>query len=874
VHHTLLFAALMAIATPVAAQTPAPAVAEDTTKLYARKSLAAVRIAGDGPAIDGRLDDVIWQTAPAGTDFVQRQPNPGMPASQKTEIRFAYDDNALYVAARMFDTAPDSVVAQLARRDNDVYSDWVFICIDSYFDRRTAFTFAVNPKGVKLDLLLFDDTNDDESWDAVWDAAARQDSLGWTAEFRIPFSQLRFSKSDVEKGVEAVWGMNVMRKIARHEEEAFWQPLRRDQNALVSAFGDLRGISGLEAPRRLEVMPYTMSRLTRAPGDLDNPFYRHSDNDIGIGGDLKVGVTSDLTLTATINPDFGQVEADPSDVNLSAFETFFGEKRPFFVEGFDIFRAGIGVGDGDSGNEALFYSRRIGRAPQGGVPDEANFADAPQSATILGAAKLSGKTKSGWSIGALSATTGRETADFVTEGGARGDVVVEPLTHYGVARVIKDLDKGQAALGGVFTATNRQLTDNLSFLRANAYSGGVNGRKRWRNGDFQLSGFLFGSYVDGDTAAIHRTQRSSAHYFQRPDNDYADYDPTRTSLAGMAGGLEFFKMGGGHWRYAAALNVKTPEFEVNDLGFMPSADNVLQVGYIGYEQFKPGKTFDSWRVNVNQWMVHSFGGELTGFGGNFNGNASFKNKSEIWFGANREQEALSVTALRGGPAFKRPGNVRVWAGYDSDERKAVNWWIDTNYQNEDQTDGYRYGMYSGVRLRASNQLELRLQPGVTWSRNPWQYVNEVGTSAGPEYVFATLDQVTTSLTARISYTFTPNISLQVYAEPFISAGKYTGFKEVIDPRGDTFEDRFRPLAASEVETYDIGDPDFNYRALRSNMVLRWEYRPGSSLFLVWSQGRERVGDYGDYNFSRDTDRLFSTRATNVLLIKASYWLGL
>ena len=864
---SLLLIAMLAIASPLTAQTLAPA--EDTTKLYARKSLRAMRITGAAPTIDGRLDESVWQTAPAGTDFIQIEPNPGKPSVQKTEIRFAYDADAIYVAARMFDTAPDSMVAQLARRDNDVYSEWVLVALDSYFDRRTGFAFGVNPRGVKQDILLFDDTNDDESWDAVWDAAAQTDSLGWTAEFRIPFSQLRFSPTEDTPGAEAIWGMNVLRKIARHEEESFWSPLRRDANAVVSAFGDLTGLSGLKPQRRVELLPYSMSRLTRAPGDAGNPFYRSSDSDFGIGADVKVGVTSDLTLTATVNPDFGQVEADPSEVNLSAFETFFGEKRPFFIEGADIFRAGIGVGDGDSGNEGLFYSRRIGRSPQGDVPDSAEFWDAPQNATILGAAKLSGKTKSGWSIGALSATTGRERADFVTESGLRNDVVVEPLTHYAVARVIKDVDKGQAALGGVFTATNRQLTDDLSFLRANAYAGGMNGRKRWKNGDYQLSGFLFGSHVNGDTAAINRTQRSSARYFQRPDNDYTTYDPTRTSLNGAAGGVEFFKMGGGHWRYAAALNVKTPEFEVNDLGFMPSADQIMQVAYVGYQEFKPGRTFNSWSINVNQWTGFTFGGERVSTAGNINGNATFNNKSDIWYGASREQEALSVTALRGGPALRRPGSFQVWGGYDSDERKPLNWWVDMNYRAEDETDGHRFGFYPGLRVRGSDKLELRLNPGISFSHDAWQYVDEIGAGTDVNYVFGSLDQVTTSLTARVSYTFTPDLSLQVYAEPFISAGEFSDFKEVVDPLGDTFEDRFAPYDASALD-----NPDFNFRALRSNVVLRWEYRPGSSLFLVWSQGRERSAEYGDYDFSRDAARLFGSRATNVLLIKGSYWLGL
>ena len=892
---SILLVALLASATPLAAQKSAqvqPASrSEDTRNPYERKTLHAVRLAGAKPAIDGKLDDAIWQQAPAGTDFVQTKPNPGQPATDRTEIRFAYDDDALYVAARMFDAHPDSIVAQLARRDNDVYSDWIFICLDSYFDRRTAFAFALNPKGVKVDLLLYDDNNDDESWDAVWDGAAHTDSLGWTAEFRIPLSQLRFS-SDKGKGAEMVWGMDVMRRVARRNEESFWSAIKPDGNALVSAFGDLRGISGLKAPRRMEVLPYTMSSLVRAPGDAANPFFHSNDGSMGAGADLKLGLTSDLTLTATINPDFGQVEADPSVVNLTAYETFFPEKRPFFVEGFDIFRAGIGVGDGGNGNQSLFYSRRIGRSPQGGVPDEADYADSPTSATILGAAKLSGKTKSGWSIGALSASTARETAKYVDGAGLPGESVVEPFTHYGVARVIKDFDKGQSALGGIFTAVNRDLPNNMSYLRANAYAGGMNGRKRWRNGDYQLTSYLYGSYVNGDSAAINRTQRSSARYFQRPDNTHVTYDPTRTSLAGAAGGFEFTKMGGGHWRYAVALNGKTPGFEVNDLGFMSNADQIFQVGYVGYQQYKPTKHFNSWNINVNQWTTWTFGRENTSFGGNWNASGQLKNTGSVWAGMNRENGALSESALRGGPMFLRPGNTSFHGGYDSDNRSAVNWWVELNGDREDGTGVKSFAMYPGMRIRASNQLELRLNPGISWNKTSWQYVSTETVSDKPYYLFASMDQVTTSLTLRLSYTFSPNLSLQLYAAPFISAGEFSGFKEVTNARAAKFDDRFHTYSGSQIAynaaakeygvdrdsngttDFTIGNPDFNYRALRSNAVLRWEYRPGSALFLVWSQGREAQGDAGDFRFSRDSHGLFRAQPTNVLLIKASYWLGL
>lgn len=884
--HVLL--SLIAFSQPLYAQMPQPSPSQDTANIYARKSLHAVRLAGNAPAIDGRLDEAVWNMAPAGTDFTQTKPAPGRPSAKKTEVRFAYDDDAIYVGVRLFDTAPDSVVGQLSRRDQEVYSDWVYIALDSYHDRRTAFTFGINPKGVKIDLLLYDDTNDDESWDAIWDASARQDSLGWTAEFRIPLSQLRYTTSNLN-AEQVIWGVNVLRKVARTEEESFWSPIRPDQNALVSAFGDLLGLQGLKSSRRAELVPYTMSRVIHAPGDEANPFFERNEGAVGVGADLKFGVTSDLTITATINPDFGQVEADPSVVNLTAYETFFPEKRPFFVEGFDIFRAGIGVGDGDSGNESLFYSRRIGRAPQGQAPDNSEYSSSPQAATILGAAKLSGKTKSGWSVGALSAVTSRETADFYDGAGQRGEVEVEPFTHYGVGRVIKDFRNGQSALGGVFTTVNRSLPSELSFLRENAFTGGVTGRHRWEKGNYQFSAFLVGSHVTGDTAAINRTQLSSAHYFQRPDNDHADYDPTRTSLSGYATGFELFKTGGGHWRYALAVNARSPGFEANDLGYMQNADQILQVAYVGYDQFKPSKHLRRWSVNVNQWTGWNYGGDNNSFAGNINGNIEFHNAWDMWYSINRDQPRLSEGALRGGPIMRMQGGTGFNIGFDSDERKPFNYWVSFNYRNEDGTDGQSIGIYPGTRWRLGNRAELRLSPSISIDRRSAQYVDEIEADGADNYVFAELNQVTTSLTTRLSYTFTPNLSLQLYAEPFISAGDYEGFMQVADPRAVRFGDRFARYSGAEVShnaeendyvvnrtgaQFSFGNPDFNFRALRSNAVLRWEYRPGSALFLVWSQGREAFGEYGNYEFSRDADRLFGSKATNVLLIKATYWLGL
>lgn len=858
------------------------------------------------PVIDGRLDEEVWHRAAPAGDFIQYAPNPGAPATQRTEAWVAYDDQAVYVAVRMYDPHPDSIVGQLSRRDEIPYSDRVMIGFDSYHDRRTAYVFGVNPRGVKADNFIYNDGDDDIGWNAVWDAATRVDSVGWTAEFRIPLSQLRYSARDVEAG--KVWGFNVKREVARTREESFWAPILPNVSGLVSRFGELRGLSGLPSPRRMEVQPYSVARLTRAPLDQGNPFYRRNDPSTGVGADLKYGITSNFTLTATLNPDFGQVEADPSQVNLSAYETFFPEQRPFFVEGSDIFRFGIGAGDGDFGSEALFYSRRIGRAPQGTsrIPGDALFQETPQSSNILGAAKLTGKTPGGWSVGVLDAVTGRQEARYILPGTPGEQTTgVEPLTNYAVGRVIRDFRQGQSAVGGVFTMTHRDLRDDdgLDFLRSSAYAGGVDGRHRFGGGNFEVHSWVLGSTVLGDSTAIRRTQRSSTRYFQRPDADYLTYDPARTSLSGWATGTELLKIGGGNWRGGGVFNLRSPGFEVNDMGYQRDADQALGAAFLQYRDSKAGKTFRNWNVNLNGWLASTFGGEVTQQGGNVNGSFQLRNFWSASAGIGHEFSVTSVRALRGGPALQVPGNFNAWAGVNSDRRRKVYGGLSGSAWREQETDGYSWSVSPSVTWRASARSELSLRPSYSRRLDTWQYVGVSSRDDGaPHYVFGDLDQTTAALTARLSYTFTPNLSLQLYAQPFIGAGDASGFREVALTQGgtrvvaaDRFAGRFRPLGQVTLDgngvyaadtdgngtaNFRFGNPDFNVKEFRSNAVLRWEYRPGSTLFVVWSQGREDAMQDGSFGLRRDVRRLFGfddrfgVPSTNVLLIKVNYWLNL
>jgi hypothetical protein len=891
-------ATVLAITVPVSAwaQTSvvaATAVAEAGVAAYGR-TVPAVQAfpLGAEVRLDGRMDEAAWSAAELATGFTQQRPRAGEPATQRTEARILYARDAVYIGLRMYDTAPDSISTQLARRDaTGLNSDWAHVLIDSYFDRRTAFRFSVNPSGVKRDVLHYDDTSEDSGWDAVWEVATSVDSLGWTAEFRIPLSQLRYQATGAEG--EAVWGINFIRDIARLDERSWWAPVLPSSGGMVSLFGELRGLRNLPSLRRLEVMPYSVGRVTRAPHlQPGDPFYRATALWGAAGADVRYGLTSNLTLTATFNPDFGQVEADPSQVNLSAFETFLAEKRPFFQEGADIFQFRVGLGDGSS--EELFYTRRIGRAPQRGVRIHDGHVDAPETTPILGAAKLTGKLGNGWSVGVLNATTGAAEAR-VDSLGVRWSEAVEPLTNYAVARVSRDFREGRSTLGAIVTATNRHIDDEaLSFLNTAAYTGGIDLRHRFGGGDYRLNAYLLGSRIEGSERAILRAQRSPARYFQRPDADHVELDPTRTSLQGSAATLELLKTSGGHWRFGGILMARSPGFEINDAGFLQEADQFMQVGFLGYDQYQPRGPFRRWNVYTNLWNGWTFGGEHISLGGNINSGFQLKNLWSGYGGINRNESALSTTSLRGGPAIVRPGRTNLWGGMATDRRKPVSFSADFSGSFEDETEGRSLSVNPGVSLRPASHISLSLVPGLSRNVSAWQCGAPPTCRAGDRYLFARLDQHTISMTARLNYTFAPNLSLQLYAQPFVSAGEYSEFKQVVEPRAQRFEDRFQTYSSEQVTRdpvsgryevrlagagqqdpdFTFGNPNFNFRQLRSNAVLRWEYRPGSTLFLVWSQGRSAPDSDGTFRFRHDAAELFDAPATNVFMVKLNYWLNL
>ncbi len=886
----------------LASMLPAPAAAQRAARAGndgggapGVRVMRAVRRAGP-IAVDGRLDEPAWRDAEVAGRFTQSYPDPGAPPPDPTEVRVLYDDDALYVGVRMFDAHPDSIAAQLARRDaSGIYSDWVHLIVDSYHDRRTAFRFTVNPRGVEKDVYTSNDGNEDLNWDAVWSVGARVDSLGWVAEYRIPLSQLRFGAAPADG--DRTWGIQVMRDIARRNERDSWSPWTPKSPGFVSAFGDLRGLRGVPAPKRLEILPYVSSKVTRSHGDETNPFFHHTDASPSVGADVRLGLPGGLTLTGTVNPDFGQVEVDPAVVNLSAFETFFPEKRPFFLEGGDVFNFGQVRRQNDYGQQFFFYSRRIGRAPEVGPTappgDFIRFADAPEQTRIAGAAKVTGKSGP-WTIGVLDAVTTEADARVALASGGVAEAPVEPLTNYLAARAKRDFDHGASFVGAMLTSTTRSMDDAVfrPLLRSGATLAGVDFEHGMRRRTWILSGFLAETRVSGSPEAVGRTQRNSTHYFQRPDASYLTYDPSRTSLAGYAGEIALQKSGSVFG--SLAYKELDPGFELNDLGFVGRVDYRALSSLVGYQSFKAGKHLRSYSAFAYANDTWNFGGRPIYRGLAASGNATFNNLWSVFGGVTRSLSAYDDRRLRGGPIATQPAGWSYNLSVNSDSRWPVV--VSAFGFHHDDDAGDRAGSYGlSFDARPTSTLHVTFTPSLDVSRGTAQYVAAFDDATaeatfGRRYVFADIRQTTLSLETRVDWTLSTTLSLQTFVQPFVASGDYSGFKEFTtpglrefavyggdrgsiahDPGSDTYT--VDPDGPGPAQPFTLRDPDFNLRSVRGNAVLRWEYRPGSALYLVWQQQRSAFVARGDFDTGRDVGALFDAVPTNVFLIKATYWIG-
>jgi hypothetical protein len=822
------------------------AAASPTTRIPAQQLTAASAV-----LLDGDLSDAAWQDAPVITGFRQREPNDGAQATYETEARVAYDGDALYIAVQAIDPEPSRIVGFRTRRDGYSPSDWIRVMIDSFHDRRSAYEFAVNPAGVKADAYWFNDGNNDPGWDAVWDVAVSRNERGWRAEFKVPFSQLRFHPS-----ADATFGFAVVRQIGRLNETTTWPLLSKSANGYVSSFGELTGLRLGRSQKRLELVPYVVGDLTTAAVQAGNPLQQSREGSGEIGVDLKYALKPGLTLTATVNPDFGQVEADPAVVNLSAFETFFSERRPFFVEGSGNFQFNVDCNDGSC--SGLFYSRRIGRPPRGTpiVPD-GGFSEAPIQTTIVGAAKLTGRIGR-FSVGAMNAITADEDA-LIANGAARSRQTVEPLTGYSVIRARREF-ANQSSLGFIMTSTNRNLDDQTRFLPGQAYTGGVDWD--WRvSSRYAVQGFVAGSTIRGDASAITLLQESNVHSYQRPDATHVELDSARTSLSGSAAMVSFSKIGGQRVRFNTNVGMKTPGFDVNDVGFLRRADTRNMSNWLQWRNDRPSRYLRSFRFNLNQWAGWNFDGDRLYSGFNVNAHATFPNQWAAGSGLNLNAQPFDDRATRGGPGAYGNAGKSLWGYLESDGRKPVQ--AGLNFFIAAENVGSRYWDLSpSVTWRPSSFLSVNSGLSVSGTREQQQWIANEET----RYVFGRLDQRTVAMTARLNYTVTPNLSIQLYAQPFVSAGDYSRFRQLADGRARDFDARFTP--------YDYaGNPDFNYRSFRTTNVLRWEYRPGSTLFVVWQQGREDVLADGRFRFGRDLSGVFDSPARNVFLVKWAYWLN-
>ena len=844
-------------------------------KVYTTKFLNET----EAPVIDGILDDKSWDIVDWTGDYIENEPDENTPPSEQTKFKIVYDKNYLYFAFKCYDKDPKGIVKRLSRRDG-FEGDWVEVNIDSYNDKRTGFSFTISVSGVKGDEFISDNGNSwDGSWNPIWYVKTNVDDEGWTAEVKIPFSQLKFGDSK-----EQVWGLQSTRRYFRAEERSVWQRVRRDAPGWVSEFGELRGLVDIQPQKQLEIQPFFVSQLKTYPKEVGNPFRDGIDAKINGGLDAKIGITNDLTLDLTINPDFGQVDADPAAIALDGFQIFFQERRPFFVENKNIFNYQFA-----DGQDNLFYSRRIGRSPQG-YPNSSGseYVDVPTNSTILGAAKFSGKTKNGWSIGVLESITDNEFAKIDDNLNQRKELV-EPLTNYIVTRAQKDFNKRNSFIGGIFTATNRNLQgDQLNYLRKSAFTAGVDFMHNWKNRKYYLSGNIVASQVNGSKEAITNTQQELTHLFQRVDAGHVSVDENRTSLAGTGGKLEIGKNSVGHWRYYGFFSWRSPELELNDIGFLRQADDIKEIGILTYQTLKPVGYFRRINARFEQFTTYDFDGNHNRTQYSMSSNANFKNNWAIYYQFTHKPRIFTNTVLQGGPRFRYSEEVINTINFATDSRKKLR--FDSGILlSQGKDNSFSYTEFStGITYQPMNAFTISMNPSYSLSKSKTQYVTEKSFGSNARYIMANIDQRTLSASVRMDFNINPNLTIQYYGEPFISRGTYSNFNRVTNPTAEYFGDRVETFSTNQISfdattnqysvdedtngstDYQIRNPDFAYVQFRSNLVLRWEYIPGSEIFLVWSQGTTGLGNPKDELFTSLDSQILGRKPENIFLIKATY----
>jgi hypothetical protein len=863
-----------------------PMLAAADTLVSSPPEVRAVRLTGT-ITIDGSLDDPAWKDVPPYTHFTQRDPVEGDRPSLHTEVRLAYDDAAIYVGARMDDPSPDSITVRLGRRDLLQNTDVFGIFLDPYHDRRSGFYFGLDPAGTILDGILYNDDWSDASWDGVWEGTVHRDAYGWSAEMRIPFSQLRFQAQEV-----SCWGINLRRDIARRNESDLVVFTPKNGSGYVSRFVDLVGIRDITPPDRFEVLPYVTMRaayLQHASGD---PFKRGSEYKPRAGADVKIGLGSNLTLDGAVNPDFGQVEVDPAVVNLSDVESYFSEKRPFFIEGASIFNFGRGGVTNYWGfnwsTPEFFYTRRIGRSPQGSIPD-ADYSSVPPGTDILGAAKLTGKIGGAWNVGTVQAVTSREFANLQRVG-VRSSAEVEPAAYYGVIRAQREFNEGNQAIGIISATTSRLFSDPR--LRDELNSGStVAGLDGWTFLDsskaWVISGWGAASLVKGDQARLTALQSNPQHYLQRPDAGGYRIDSAATSMSGYAGRVTLARQRGDFF-FNAALGVINPRFDNNDLGFLGRADVINCHAVAGNQWTNPTDWFRRLELGGALFRSMDFDRNIVWEGVFGFGTLQLLNNYTFRLDGAYNPQSVNTRRTRGGPLTLNPSGYQVDWEIQSDTRRDVVVDVNSFLYNDRETS---WNINASVELHPSSNVTISIGPGFERNADFAQWVDafddpSATATYGKRYVFALLNQTTLSANLRVNWTFTPQLSLQLFVQPLISVGSYRDFRELKRPRSFDFVTygtggsaiassgltyTVDPDGAGLAAPFSFDNPDFNFRSLRGNAVLRWEYRPGSALYLVWTQTRSASDAQGDFRFNDSFRQLMSIRPDNIFMVKLSYW---
>lgn len=859
--------------------------------------------------IDGILDEPDWESARVFSGFTQQEPVEGRPAEHDTEVRVLFGDDAVWIAARMWDTEPHRIDRRLTRRDNHGSYDQFSVHFDPNLDGLTGYSFRVSAANVQGDLYFYDDDKMDGAWDAVWTSAVSVDEDGWTTEMRIPLSQIRYQASDEPQ----TWGINFHRLRIASNERSYHSLISKTRQGIVSQMGRLEDVRVARPARRLEVLPYAVSSFENGPAELGDPFFDGTAAGTRVGMDLSYGLGAAFTLDATINPDFGQVEADPAVINLSAFETFFPEQRPFFVEDARVFDFNL-----SGRSNSLFYSRRIGRSPHGGAPSDAQFEDIPDNATILGAAKLAGRTSSGLSLGALAAVTGNEYGRELSGAGSMNEFLVEPRATFGVVSVGQDFNGGTTQVRGLGSVMSRDLPADGAFdwLTSSAFNGGLRFEHQWDDREWAVYGFFSGSHVRGSESAITRIQTSSTHYLQRPDATRFSVDPDATSLTGRDWRLQVEKRGGEHWTGALWAAEVSKVFEVNDVGFSTNQERLDGGFRFGYREIRPQGIFRNYNINLSSfhnwshealddtWSVGSWHNARTSGNYSLNLHGELLNYWNVRTSFRYSPQSMSRSATRGGPVMVGPASTNWNVNVNSDRRRAVS--VGMNYERGDDLIG-RGGsqqIRADISLKPSDNVVLSLDPRWETSRSGDQYVTATSTlpyapTYGTRYLFSDLDRTTFSVETRLDWTFTPKLSLQLFAQPLLSSGDYLQYKQLSS--AGTFDfTGFTPGTADDQPggvmcdteicemdgvqyvdfdgdgqtDYSFSDRDFNVRSLLGNAVLRWEYRPGSTIFFVWQRSQAVRANAGNFDFGRDVNALFGAPAENRFIVKVNYWLGL